>query len=98
MERPKADNESNEKQINDEFEREVQIYGVCNISKVEFPFLKSDKIVQISCGSNHIFVKTNLDEIYGWGKNDEGQLGAGFLTEKFVVPTKIDGLSYKGIK
>jgi hypothetical protein len=25
-------------------------------------------------------------------------LVSGYLTEKFVVPTKIDGLSYKGIK
>ena len=72
MERPKADNEDNQKQCDDEFDKEVQIYGFCNISKVHFPFLKSDKICYISCGSNHIFVKTNLDEIYGWGKNDEG--------------------------
>ena len=60
--------------------------------------MKSDKISYISCGTNHIFAKTNLDEIYGWGKSDEGQLGAGFLTEKFIHPIKIDGLSYKGVK
>lgn len=86
------------KRRNAEFEKEENIYGVCNISIVEFPFLKSDKIDYIACGSNHIIVKTNLDEIYGWGKNDEGQLGAGYVTEKLVKPTFIEGLSYKGIK
>jgi alpha-tubulin suppressor-like RCC1 family protein len=31
-----------------------------------------DKVSYIECGGSHIFAKTELDEIYGWGKNDEG--------------------------
>ena len=100
IEQPRTNDLDDEeaRQIIAEFEKEEKIYGVCNISAVEFPFLKQDKISYIACGSNHIFAKTNLDEVYGWGKNDEGQLGAGYLTEKFFEPTKIEGLSYKGIK
>ena len=57
-----------------------------------------DKVTYIECGGSHIFAKTELDEIYGWGKNDEGQLGVGYLTEKIIHPTLINALSFKGVK
>ena len=57
-----------------------------------------DKVTYIQCGGSHVFAKTELDEIYGWGKNDEGQLGIGYLTEKIVQPTMIKELSFKGVK
>jgi alpha-tubulin suppressor-like RCC1 family protein len=66
------DDEETKKIAAADHDKEMKIYSVCNISKVDFPFLKSDIINYISCGTNHIFVRTNLDEIYGWGKNDEG--------------------------
>jgi alpha-tubulin suppressor-like RCC1 family protein len=44
-----------------------------------------------------MFAKSSLDQVYGWGRNDEGQIGVGFLTEKLVNPTIVKGLSYKGV-
>lgn len=65
-------------------------------SLIAFPTI--DKIEYIACGGEHLFAKTSLDEIYGWGRNDEGQVGVGFLTEKITQPMFIKLLSYKGIK
>jgi hypothetical protein len=31
-----------------------------------------------------MFVQSGLDEIYGWGRSDEGQLGVGYLTDKIT--------------
>lgn len=45
-----------------------------------------------------MFAKTHLDEIFGWGRNDEGQLGCGFITEKINEPMKIIELCNKNIK
>jgi len=39
-----------------------------------------------------------LDEIYGWGRNDEGQLGVGYLTERITEPTCLMDISFKGVK
>jgi alpha-tubulin suppressor-like RCC1 family protein len=66
-------------------------------SLIKFP-ASQDKIVMVACGGEHLFAKTALDEIYGWGRNDEGQLGVGFLAEKIVEPLFLKDLSYKGIK
>ena len=49
----------------------------------------SIKIIYVSCGGFHLFAKTNLDEVYGWGRADEGQLGVGILTDKVYEPTLI---------
>lgn len=52
----------------------------------------------MACGGDHIFAKSQLDDIYGWGRNDEGQLGVGFLSDKVEAPTLIKDLCYKGVK
>jgi alpha-tubulin suppressor-like RCC1 family protein len=64
---------------------------------IEFPFTSKDQITYIACGGAHIFAKSSLDQIYGWGRNDEGQIGVGFLTEKLLTPTVVKGLSFKGV-
>lgn len=58
----------------------------------------STKIKYIACGGFHIFAQTNLDEVYGWGRADEGQLGVGILTDKVFEPTLIPQISFQGIK
>ena len=75
-------------------EKHFKSYG--RPSLIKFP--TADKIEYIACGGEHLFAKTALDEIYGWGRNDEGQIGVGFLTDKIIEPMFIKGLSYKGIK
>jgi alpha-tubulin suppressor-like RCC1 family protein len=68
------------------------------ISQIHFPCQAQVRIEFIACNGEHLFAKSALDEIYGWGRNDEGQLGVGYLTEKIMEPTFIADLSYKGIK
>ena len=68
------------------------------ISLIRFRCQAQDRIEYIACNGEHMFAKSALDEIYGWGRNDEGQLGVGYLTEKIVEPTSIKDLSYKGIR
>ena len=68
------------------------------MSLIDFKFNHQEKIEYVACGAEHFFAKTALDEMYGWGRNDEGQVGAGFLTEKITEPQLIKNLSFKGIK
>lgn len=35
-------------------------------------FKNPTKIKYISCGGFHMFAQTSLDEVYGWGRADEG--------------------------
>lgn len=80
-------------------ERKRQGFGPgAVISLIRFPFQTQDRIEYIACNGEHLFAKSALDEIYGWGRNDEGQLGVGFLTEKIAEPMFIKDLSYKGIR
>lgn len=41
-------------------------------SRVDFPFTQKNKITYIACGGDHAFAQSTLDEVYGWGRNDEG--------------------------
>jgi len=58
----------------------------------------SDKVVvSITAGAEHILCVTSDEEVYGWGSNNEGQLGLG-NTQAIRVPEKIAFLSGKGIQ
>ena len=53
---------------------------------IEF-FLKSnEKILQISCGSNHVIAKNDKGKIYSWGLGKFGQLGLGQLYTESYIP------------
>ena len=52
--------------------QEEQTYNLANISVIDFPFKSKDQITYIACGGSHMFAKSSLDQIYGWGRNDEG--------------------------
>lgn len=69
-----------------------------NVSRIAFPFKSPDKISQIACGGEHLFARSLLDEIYAWGRNDEGQLGVGYLKEKVTEPTLLENMCYKGTR
>lgn len=62
------------------------------------PLQTGDKVEYIACGGYHVFAKTQLDEIYGWGRNDEGQLGLGYISDKICNPEFNKDISYKGVK
>ena len=47
-------------------------------------------IRSISCGDSHTFVlTTNISECYGWGSNQQGQLGLGDFTPYITSPRKL---------
>lgn len=49
-------------------------------------------------GSHHIFALTSYYEIFGWGRNDEGQLGLGFISKPIEVPKLIESMLSKRIR
>lgn len=36
------------------------------------------KVTKIACGGDHIFIITEHDKVFGWGRNASAQLGIGF--------------------
>ena len=51
-------------------------------------FYKEKDVTDIFCGSFHSFLKRN-NKIYGWGKNNTGQLGNGTYDDVILEPTLI---------
>jgi alpha-tubulin suppressor-like RCC1 family protein len=64
-------------------------------SRIRLPI--ADKVTYVACGSYHLLARTGLDEIYGWGRADEGQLGIGYLSEKITEPVQIKDLSFQSV-
>ena len=50
-------------------------------------------------GMGFMFARNNVNEIYGWGKNDYGQLGLGYRCDSFtyILPQKIEFFNHKNI-
>lgn len=67
-------------------------------SKIQFELTYKDKIIYVACGGEHIFARSSLDKVFGWGRSDEGQLGVGLITEKIESPMLVKELSYQEIK
>ena len=57
---------------------------------------EDQKIILVSCGSNHTFALTASGKVISWGLNNEGQLGLGD-TETHDSPAVIDELSHQGV-
>ena len=77
------------------------LYGVATkrIDQIYYPVALRGKIVKkISLGANHILVLTANFEVFGWGKNDCGQLGLGNAHNFHEVPVPLDKIRNKGIK
>ena len=61
--------------------------------------IESRLIAQVSCGSNHIVIITDIGELFSWGNNSSGQLGLGDESAvNIAFPTKVDLLHGKIIK
>jgi alpha-tubulin suppressor-like RCC1 family protein len=58
-------------------------------------YLRDEKIVDISCGSDHTIVLTNCGEVYAWGWNDWGQVGNVKIDyfEYQAKPIKVNGFN-----
>ncbi|XP_051993155.1 probable E3 ubiquitin-protein ligase HERC3 [Xyrauchen texanus] len=51
-------------------------------------------LVQISAGGDHSFALSISGVVFGWGKNNAGQLGLGDTTDRYV-PTDVSSLTWK---
>ena len=62
------------------------------LEKIQFPLeqtaCSSRRIISVSCGFNHTMALTKSGEIYGWGDNQNGQVGIGNEVS-ISIPTKI---------
>ena len=52
-------------------------------------------IVQVFCGESHSMALDDSGNLYGWGRNDKGQLGLGH-TNQVLVPTALDMDDFSG--
>jgi E3 ubiquitin-protein ligase HERC2 len=58
--------------------------------------LSSKKVKDIVIGSLHCMAVTEDGELYGWGRNEQGQLGS-LAISNFTEPTLIAGMEGKNI-
>lgn len=64
-------------------------FGLLNDTKLTPTKIEiQSNIVAVEAGRNHIIALTNSGEVFGWGKNEFGQLGAMASTS---IPSKIEG-------
>ena len=56
---------------------------------IEFFLRNNERIVQISCGLNHVLAKNEKGKIYSWGMGKFGQLGLGQLYTESYIPKLI---------
>jgi alpha-tubulin suppressor-like RCC1 family protein len=43
-----------------------------NINLLRFPGEHSVRISFVACGGEHLFAISRMNELFGWGRNDEG--------------------------
>ncbi|EWS73194.1 chromosome condensation regulator RCC1 repeat protein (macronuclear) [Tetrahymena thermophila SB210] len=62
-------------------------------SLVNFFDIKENRRVSfIACGAEYCMAIENRRKVYGWGKNDQGQLGIGAISTIVHKPTEVQGL------
>ena len=53
---------------------------------MRFPGDAKKRITAVSCGGEHIIALSQNSEPYAWGRNDDGQLGIGFISDCALEP------------
>jgi len=59
---------------------------------------KRVEIIDIAMGAHHIIALSKFHEMYSWGRNDEGQLGQGFMVRSIETPKVIESMLSERIK
>ncbi|KAL4446957.1 hypothetical protein ABPG74_014929 [Tetrahymena malaccensis] len=57
-----------------------------------FDIKENRRVSFIACGAEYCMAIENRRKIYGWGKNDQGQLGIGVISTIVHKPTEVQGL------
>jgi alpha-tubulin suppressor-like RCC1 family protein len=66
--------------------------------QISMPISKKIIIADVAMGSHHIIALSKFSEIFSWGRNDEGQLGQGFMTRSIEIPTVVESMLKERIK
>ena len=77
------------------------IYGVASkkLDQIYYPVpFRGKKVSKIALGGNHILALTSNYEVFGWGRNDCGQLGLGNAIKFYEAPIVLEKMKNKGIK
>ncbi|CAM9751893.1 unnamed protein product [Scytosiphon promiscuus] len=59
--------------------------------------LHGAQVRHLRCGYYHTIVLAARDNVFGFGRNDYGQLGLGHTTQRVFGPHKIEGVEGKGV-
>ncbi|CAI2377915.1 unnamed protein product [Moneuplotes crassus] len=62
------------------------------------PISNKVMIVDVAVGSHHVLALSSFTDVYTWGRNDDGQLGHGFVTPKIEIPTVVQALRKERVK
>lgn len=65
---------------------------------IRFPGETTVRINYVTCGGEHLFAISRLNELFGWGRNQEGQLGLGFISDYVAEPALIKEIAHKNIQ
>lgn len=57
-----------------------------------FDIKDNHRVSFISCGTEYCMAIENRRKVYGWGRNDSGQLGIGKAIYIVSNPTQVEGL------
>ena len=66
--------------------------------QLTIPLANKIHIIDIAIGSHHIIALSKYSELFTWGRNDDGQLGLGFMTPKIETPTLVESMKKQRIK
>ncbi len=62
------------------------------LTPIKINGFNNEKVISVSCGSLHSLALTEYGEVYGWGRNDLGQLGINNVTHQ-NTPNKVQNLN-----
>ena len=63
----------------------------CFLRFIHLKYFLRNRVVFLSCTSNHALVVTQKGYAYGWGDNTDYQLGLGYSSDQIHVPHRIAG-------
>jgi RCC1 and BTB domain-containing protein len=62
------------------------------LTPIKINGFNNEKVISVSCGYEHSLALTEYGEVYGWGRNDLGQLGINNVTHQ-NTPNKVQNLN-----
>ena len=64
----------------------AEIGSVLIPTEIKIPIESTEKFIKIGCGSSFSVALTDNGNLYGWGSNEDGQLGLSRLSDSISKP------------